>query len=102
MSYIALAISSASFTFIVIKSLKAYHTKGWHVGADLNEAWDNSEKYEQHKMLTWAARSFTDAYQFNIQSGLIKEKTSTVNNNIWALITQILFSILAIILIYVY
>ena len=101
-SYIALIFSSASFIYIVIKSLKAYHAKGWHVGADLDEAWDNSKKYRQHEMLIWAARSFTDAYQFNIQSGLIKEKVSAVNKSIWALIIQILFSILAIILIRLY
>ena len=101
-SYIVLGISAVAFIFIVIRSLKSYHTKGWRVGADLKEAWAHSKKYEQPKMLRWAARSFTDAYQFNIQSGLIKEKLSTVNQSIWALIIQILFSILAIILIYLY
>ncbi len=101
-SYISLGFSVLAFTFIVIRSLKSYHTKGWHVGADLKEAWTHSKKYEQPKMLRWAARSFTEAYQFNIQSGLIKEKSSTVNQNIWALIIQILFSILATMLIYLY
>ncbi len=101
-SYILLGLSTAAFIFIVITSLKSYHTKGWHVGANLKEAWKHSETYEQPKMLRWAARSFTDAYQFNIQSGLIKEKASTVNNNILALIIQILFSILAIMLVYLY
>lgn len=101
-SYIALVISSASFIFIVIKSLKSYHTKGWHVGADLKEAWKHSKNYKHPKMLRWAARSFSRSYFKNINSGLIKAKSSTVNQNIWALIIQILFSIIAIILISLY
>ncbi len=101
-SYILLGVSTAAFIFIVITSLKSYHTKGWRVGANLKEAWKHAEEYEEPKMLRWAARLFTDAYQFNIKSGFIKEKASTVDRNIWALVIQIIFSILAIILIYLY
>lgn len=101
-SYILLGLSTAAFIFIVITSLKSYYTKGWRVGADLKEAWEHSKKYAPSKMLRWAADSFTEAYNYNIDSGLIRGKTSTVNKNIWALIIQILFSILAIILIYLY
>lgn len=101
-SYISLVFSALAFTFIVIRSLKSYHTRGWHVGADIQEAWKHSEKYEPPKMLRWAAKSFTEAYNYNINSGLIRGKTSTVNKNIWALIIQIFFAALAIILIYLY
>ena len=101
-SYISLGISAAAFIFVVIASLKSYHTKGWHAGADIQEAWEHSKKYKPPKMLRWAAGSFTEAYNYNINSGLIRGKTSTVNKNIWALIIQIFFSALAIILIYLY
>ena len=101
-SYVSLVFSAGAFIFIVIKSLKSYKPKGWHVGTDLKDAWKNSKKYEQPNMLRWAAKSFTRAYYRNIRHGQIEEKGTTVRNNIWALLIQIFFSVLAIILIYLY
>lgn len=100
MAYVSLALSVLAFVFIVAVSLKSYHTKGSHVGPDIQEAWSNARKYTEPQMLKWAARSFTEAYEHNISSGLIKGKISAVNRDIKALIVQIVFMILAIVLIY--
>ena len=76
--------------------LKARSFKTWR---KLNEAW---------RLLSEDYYFFPKAYKkvlednYNIDSGLIRGKTSTVNKNIWALIIQIFFSALAIIMIYLY
>ena len=99
-SYVSLGISAAAFIFVVIVSLKSYFIKRWHVGPDLQEAWKHSRKYAQHKMLRWSAKSFTECYNTNRET--MKDKVFATKKVSISLIIQIIFLILAVILIYLY
>ncbi len=100
MAYAALGISFSAFIFIAIVSLKSYFVKDWHVGPNIQEAWEHSKKYAQHAMLEWAADSFTEGY--NTNSVPVKNKIFAIKKVSIALIIQIIFLILAVILVYLY
>ena len=100
MAYVALGISFSTFIFIAIVSLKSYFVKDWHVGPNIQEAWEHSKKYAQHAMLEWAADSFTEGY--NTNSVPVKNKIFAIKKVSIALIIQIIFLILAVILVYLY
>lgn len=99
-SYISLGISVLAFIFIASVSLKSYFTKPWHVGPNIQEAWKHSAKYKQHKMLKWAAESFTEAYNTNKEP--IEGKIFVIRKVHIALIIQIISLIVAILLINFY
>ena len=60
-----LCISGTAFLGIALGALRAYYTKHWEVGPDLDEAWQYAREHEERLLAWWAAESFTECFKNN-------------------------------------